>query len=124
MNESLQGLRTAIYPASDLDASKAWWSNFLGREPYFDEPFYVGYSVGGFELGLLPDAEPGEGALVYWGVSDVERSVTDALATGAVVHTPASDVGDGIVTATVRIPDGSILGFIFNPHFGPGESPA
>jgi hypothetical protein len=30
---------------------------------------------------------------------------------------PASDVGDDIVTATVRIPDGSIVGFIRNPHF-------
>ena len=30
---------------------------------------------------------------------------------------PQSDVGDGIVTATVRSPDGSIVGLIRNPHF-------
>jgi hypothetical protein len=28
-----------------------------------------------------------------------------------------TDVGDGIVTATVRTPDGSILGLIYNPNF-------
>jgi len=48
------GLRTAIYPAADLNASKAWFSNLLGVEPYFDEPFYVGFNVGGYELGLVP----------------------------------------------------------------------
>jgi hypothetical protein len=29
----------------------------------------------------------------------------------------ASEVGEGIVTATVRTPHGAIVGFIYNPHF-------
>lgn len=45
------GLRTAIYPTPDLAAGKKWYSEVLGLEPYFDQPFYVGFSVGGFELG-------------------------------------------------------------------------
>lgn len=36
------GLRTVFYPAPDLWASKAWFSNLLGILPYFDQPFYVG----------------------------------------------------------------------------------
>src|SRR2546430_6775942 len=51
------GLRTAIYPAPDLAAAKRWYTDMLGVAPYFDEPFYVGFSVGGFELGLLPNAD-------------------------------------------------------------------
>jgi len=117
MSTSLHGLRTVIYPAPDLDAAKAWWTALLGQAPYFDQPFYVGFNVGGYELGLLPDVSAADGALVYWGVADVAASVAAAIDAGAVEHTPASDVGDGIVTATVRTPDGSILGFIFNPHF-------
>jgi catechol 2,3-dioxygenase-like lactoylglutathione lyase family enzyme len=117
MSTSLQGLRTVIYPAPDLDAAKAWWTALVGQAPYFDQPFYVGFNVGGYELGLLPDASASDGALVYWGVPDVPAAVAAAIDAGAVQHTPASDVGDGIVTATVRTPDGSILGFIFNPHF-------
>ena len=42
-----------------------------------------------------------------------------ALEAGATVHVPASEVGDDIVTATVRTPGGEILGFIYNPHFRP-----
>ena len=41
------GLRTAIYPIPDLAKGKAWYSQVLGCGPYFDEPFYVGFSVGG-----------------------------------------------------------------------------
>ena len=117
MSTPLQGLRTVIYPASDLDAAKSWWTALLGIAPYFDQPFYVGFNVGGYELGLLPDGAAADGALVYWGVPDVAAAVAAAIDAGAVEHTRASDVGDGIVTATVRTPDGSILGFIFNPHF-------
>ena len=113
-----QGLRTVIYPAPDLEAAKGWWRELLGFGPYFDEPFYVGFEVGGYELGLLPTADPGEGALTYWGVDDVAAAVDAAVALGATVHVAPSEVGGGIVTATVTNPQGSIVGFIYNPHFG------
>ena len=117
MTLSLLGLRTVIYPARDLSAAKAWWTALLGLEPYFDQPFYVGFEVGGYELGLLPDADVDDGALTYWGVEDCVAALATALAAGATEHTPVSEVGDGIVTAAVRTPDGSILGLITNPHF-------
>jgi catechol 2,3-dioxygenase-like lactoylglutathione lyase family enzyme len=116
---ALEGLRTVIYPAPDLEASKAWWTEFLGFGPYFDQPFYVGYDVGGYELGLLPTAAPYDGALTYWGVADVAAAFDAALAQGASEHVPVTEVGKDIVTATVRTPDGTIVGLIFNPHFQP-----
>jgi len=117
MPVELAGLRTVIYPAPDLDAAKAWWSQLLGTDPYFDEVFYVGYDVAGYELGLLPTSEPADGVLTYWGVADVTAAVAAAKAAGATEHAPIAEVGGGIVTATVRIPSGSILGFIYNPSF-------
>lgn len=113
------GLRTVIYPSPDLDAAKAWWTALLGLEPYFEQPFYVGYEVAGYELGLLPDGNPDDGALTYWGVDDVAAAMEEALAAGATVHVAASEVGDGIVTGSVRTPQGNILGLIYNPHFTP-----
>ena len=114
------GLRTVIYAAPDLDAAKQWWTELLGFGPYFDQAFYVGFEVAGYELGLLPTADPGEGALTYWGVDDVAAAVDAAVALGATIHAPGSDVGEGIVTATVTNPQGTIVGFIYNPHFGAG----
>jgi hypothetical protein len=117
MTFSLNGLRTVIYPSVDLAADTKWWADLLGQQPYFDQPFYVGFNVGGYELGLLPGADPADGALVYWGVDDVAAAVEEAIAGGSVEHTPVADVGDGIVTATVRTPARTILGLIDNPHF-------
>ena len=114
----LQGLRTVIYPAPDLASATSWWTGFLGFGPYFEEPFYVGFEVAGYELGLLPTADPADGALTYWGVDDVAGAVAAAVATGATGHAAVSEVGDGIVTATVRLPSGVVVGFIRNPHFG------
>ncbi len=118
MGLALKGLRTVIHPVEDLDGTKAWWTALLGFGPYFDEPFYVGFEVAGYELGLLPDgADPAAGALTYWGVDSAQDAVDAAVALGATVHTPATEVGEGIVTATVRSPQGALVGFIVNPHF-------
>ena len=113
----LEGLRTVIYPTTNLAASRDWWVTALGQDPYFDEPFYVGFNIGGYELGLLPDADSAEGAQVYWGVADVATAIEVATAAGGSVHTPATNVGDGIVTAVMRTPDGGLLGLIRNPNF-------
>jgi catechol 2,3-dioxygenase-like lactoylglutathione lyase family enzyme len=113
----LLGLRTVIYPVADLAAATTWWTRLLGTEPYFDQPFYVGFAVAGYELGLLPDANPADGALTYWGVNSVSEAMAAAIAIGAVEHTAATEVGDSIVTGTVLTATGSIVGFIYNPHF-------
>jgi predicted enzyme related to lactoylglutathione lyase len=118
----IQGLRTAIYPTPDLARGKAWYSQVLGREPYFDQPFYVGFSVGGFELGLIPDGTPGTaGVLAYWGVADVAAEVQRLAQLGGGVHEPVKDVGEGIKVATVRDPFGNLFGLIENPHFNPKD---
>ena len=50
----LQKLRTVIYHVADLPAAKEWYIKVTGLQPYFDEPFYVGFDINGFELGLHP----------------------------------------------------------------------
>lgn len=118
----LLGLRTAIYPAPDLARAKAWYAEVLGQAPYFDEPFYVGFSVGGFELGLVPDGTPGvDGAQALWGVDDAAAMLERLLALGASPLEPVTDVGAGIRVAAVVDPFGNRLGFIENPNFDPSN---
>ena len=113
------GLRTAIYHAPDLDKAKAWYSSVLGIRPYFDQPFYVGFSVGGFELGLDPHSRSSGagGVTVYWGVGDVSAALERLISLGATQHTAVQDVGEGIRVATVLDPFKNVLGIIENPHF-------
>lgn len=115
------GLRTAGYYVRDLDAATAWYTDVLGFPPYFAEPFYVGFDVGGFELGLVPagdDGQPGiGGTTVYWGVEDADAAYERLLSLGASGGDPVRDVGGGIRLGTVVDPFGNVLGVIFNPHF-------
>ena len=114
----IQGLRTAIYPTPDLQAGKTWYAQVLGLEPYFDEPFYVGFAASGFELGLIPDGEPGaSGVQVYWGTMDAAAELTRLISMGGTVHEPVKDVGGGIKVAAVRDPFGNLFGIIENPNF-------
>src|SRR5919112_6605989 len=105
----LLGLRTVIYPAPDLAAAKAWYAGVLGKDPYFDEPFYVGFDVGGYELGLNPELEATE---AYWGVDDADAALARLVEAGATERPPVTDVGGGIRVATVLEPAGGILGII------------
>ena len=119
----IKGLRTTIYKVTDLARAKAWYAQAFGITPYFDEPFYVGFNVGGFELGLDPDApatiNPG-GVLTYWAVDDVDTAYARLIGLGATRHEEPKEVGGGIKVATVLDPFGNILGLIFNPHFDLG----
>jgi predicted enzyme related to lactoylglutathione lyase len=117
----LQGLRTVIYHVPDLARAKAWYREAFGIEPYFDEPFYVGFNVGGYELGLDPDASgaaAGAGGVVaYWGVERLEAALDHFVGRGASVRSPAQEVGGDIRVATVTDPFGNLIGLIENPHF-------
>ena len=116
------GLRTVVYPAPDLARAKAWYAQVVGHPPYFDESFYVGFAVGGFELGLIPDGQPGSsGPQPLWGVSDVESELARLLALGASILEPVVEVGEGIRVAAVRDPFGNRFGIIENPAFNPAD---
>ena len=124
------GVRSVIYPAPDLRTARDWFVGVLGIQPYFDEPFYVGFTLGGYELGLDPGADVARGAISYWGVESASVTLEELLTAGATDSSGVTDVGDGILMATVRLPgDGGIFGIIENPAFvlapvaskGPGQ---
>ena len=116
------GLRTAIYPVNDLAAAKAWYAQVLETAPYFDEPFYVGFNVGGFELGLIPDGQAGvAGPQPLWGVGDAAAAVARLIELGASALDAVVDVGGGIRVGAVVDPFGNRLGVIENPHFDPAS---
>ena len=115
------GLRTGIYHVKDLAKAKEWYSKVLGAQPYFDQPFYVGYNVGGYELGLVPDAASTEkhtpSSVAYWGVDDARAAYQRLIELGATAQEPVTDVGGGILAAGVYDPFGNVLGIIQNPYF-------
>ncbi|MGB7203041.1 MAG: VOC family protein [Pyrinomonadaceae bacterium] len=120
----IKGLRTVVYKVADLARAKAWYSQVLGIEPYFDEPFYVGYDVGGYELGLDPDptdVKVGNSVGAYWGVDDVKIRIEEFRSNGIIIKDEPQEVGGGIIVASMIDPFGNVFGIIENPHFKPEE---
>src|SRR5438132_1064778 len=113
------GLRTAIYEVGHLEEAKAWYTKILGIAPYFDEPFYIGFNVAGYELGLIPQEKDSKGdrIIVYWGVKDARAAIQRLNELGAKTCDEVKDVGGGILVATVFDLSGNQFGIIENPHF-------
>ncbi|QFU90152.1 VOC family protein [Amycolatopsis sp. YIM 10] len=124
----LRGLTTTTFYAEDMDAAKAWYTELLGIEPYFDRmPGYLEFRVGDYqhELGILNAAyappgarqsQPG-GAIIHWHVDDIQAAFDRLLALGAKEFDPITERGPGFVTAAVTDPFGNVLGIMFNQHY-------
>ena len=121
MKSHFHGLRTTIYKVTDIAKAKAWYSKAFGVEPYFDEPFYVGFNIGGYELGLQPDFTAAfaksASVVTYWGVDHASQSYQRFLELGASEYEKPTDVGGDIVVAAVKDPWGNVVGVIYNPTF-------
>jgi predicted enzyme related to lactoylglutathione lyase len=130
---SLRGFSTLNIWADDVPAAAAWYTEFLGVEPYFmrpgpdGTPAYVEFRLGDYqaELGIInrnwapagAATEPG-GAIMHWHVDDLEATVRRLLALGAKEYQPITPHGDeGFVTASVVDPFGNVLGVMSNPHY-------
>ncbi len=115
------GLRTAIYQVEDINVAKQWYAHAFNTQPYFDEPFYVGFDIGGYELGLQPEtAAPeskAESVVALWGVADIREAYRHFTDAGATSYEEPREVGGGIAVAKVRDPWGNLIGLIYNPYF-------
>ena len=115
------GLRTAIYKVGDISSAKEWYTKAFETEPYFDEPYYVGFNIKGYELGLQPEVQPTtdkkESVMALWGVEKIQDEFDRLIEFGATTHEVPSNVGGEIVVASVKDPWGNILGLIYNPEF-------
>lgn len=115
------GLRTTIYKVANLDKAKEWYAKAFATPPYFEETFYVGFNILGYELGLLPEESPTtekpESVLTYWGVNDIEKEYNRLLELGAKENEKPTNVGGELMVASVKDPWGNVIGLIYNPAF-------
>lgn len=110
-----QGVKTVIYPVSDVAKAKRLYSALLGVDPYTDAPYYVGFRVGDQEIGLDPHGHRGAGAVPYYEVDDIKQSLQQLLEAGAETVEDIKDVGGGKLIASVKDADGNAIGLTQNP---------
>ncbi|MEJ3653839.1 VOC family protein [Actinomycetes bacterium KLBMP 9759] len=127
----LRGMCTVSFFAADMAAATRWYAEVFGVEPYFERaapdgsPAYAEFRIGDHqgEFGLLDarfaphEVGTAAGAIVYWHVDDIEKSLERVVTLGATPHDPVTERGPGFVTASVVDPFGNVLGLMFNQHY-------
>jgi predicted enzyme related to lactoylglutathione lyase len=106
-----KGIRTVVYPVEDIAKTKALFRQLLGKEPYADDPYYVGFKLGKIDIGLDPNGHK-EGTTVYYEVDDIKTSLRSLLDAGAQQLQEIKDVGGDRLIASVKDADGNIIGLL------------
>ncbi|GAB09262.1 hypothetical protein GOARA_035_00180 [Gordonia araii NBRC 100433] len=93
MPQPLTRIDSVVFPARDLDASIAFWSAALGREPDFRSDDFASFSTETVSIGLtkLPWVDE---PVVFWDADDVDNA-----------HRQLSELGSSTL---VEVADGSL----------------
>jgi predicted enzyme related to lactoylglutathione lyase len=99
-----ESIKTIIYPVKDLAKARTLYNELLGVEPYMDEAYYVGFNVGGQDVGLDPHghSQGMTGLIGYWHVDDIKQSLKALLDAGAEAQQEVKDVGGGKLIVCFR----------------------
>lgn len=103
-----KNLTLLVFPVTDVEQAKTFYSKFLGVDPYTDSPYYVGYKIGNLEIGLDPNSEIGP--VGYTDVTDIRASLEEMTAVGAEIVQEVRDVGNGLLIVQVRDSGGNVVG--------------
>lgn len=101
-------IRSLVVPVSDLDAAKAVYTALLGN-PHTDQPYYVGYDAGGFEVSLNPAGDTG-GPVAFADVEDLDATRKTLLAAGATERSAPREVAPGARVCVLADADGNPIG--------------
>jgi len=112
-----EGVKTVLFPVRDLDAAKAVFQVLLGVDPIADAPYYVGWNIEGQDIGLVPNGHKAgmTGPTAYFVVDDINATHKAMIDAGAQPNEDIRDVGGGKLVATVKDPDGNVIGITQNP---------
>ncbi len=109
-----QGVKTIVYPVTNLAESRALFMVLLGVEPVADSTYYVGWNIDGQDIGLDPNGHRNGGPLPYYHVDDIHVSLKALTDAGATLLQDVSNVGGGRQIASVKDADGNPIGLIQN----------
>ena len=108
-----KGIKTILYPVTDINQSKTVFRKLLGVEPYADQPYYVGFKIDDQDIGLVPN-NPEGGVTAFFHVDDIKDSLQILVDAGAQIIQDIKNVGGERLIASAKDKDGNIIGLIQN----------
>ncbi|WP_036510248.1 VOC family protein [Nocardia aobensis] len=106
-------LENIVYTVNDLNAAKAIQIALLDTEPHTDNIHYVGFNVGGTEIGLTPvQRDAATSTVAHIRVADLDATLERARKAGATVVNEPRQVSPGTRVAAVQGSEGPVYGLI------------
>src|SRR5437762_13533601 len=98
------GMQTVIYPVKDLESAKKVYTALLGTPPAYEAPYYVGWNIGGQDIGLDPSrhSQGITAPVPYWLVDDIHKAIEQLVAAGATVQQQPRNVRGSKLAASVQ----------------------
>jgi catechol 2,3-dioxygenase-like lactoylglutathione lyase family enzyme len=109
---------STVFPVRNLSAAKATYAALLGVAPHTDSPYYVGFNVGGHEIGLAPQGQGGPGGwtsavtgpVLFVDVANLDELRAGLLAQGATDLSAPRNVAPGMRVCVLADADGNPFG--------------
>ena len=101
--------RSLVVSVSDLDAAKAIYTTLLG-EPHTDQPYYVGYAAGDFQVALVPQGDDAAGSVAFADVEDLDGVRASLLSAGATERSAPRQVAPQVRVCVLEDGDGNPIG--------------
>ena len=106
-------LSKVTYRVPDLAKAKEWYRKALEKDPVYDTPFVVYFTIGSVSLILMPNRNPDSGSnensIAVWEVENIQAAYKRLLELGATQHSEISTFGKS-QNAGVIDPFGNIIG--------------
>ncbi len=112
-----RGIKTILFPTSDIEATKQLFTQLFSTKPFVDEPYYVGFQIGDIQVGIDPTGEDRgmTGATPFFEVDDIRAAVDELRASGADLVEDVRGVGGGKQIAMLSDSEGSMIGLAQTP---------
>ena len=110
----MSGIKTLIFPTDDLATAKRTFTQLLGVEPSSDEPYYLGFTVDGIDIGFDPTGHQSglTGPVAYLEVDDIRASVQVLVEAGGTAQGDVRDVGGGRQIVVVHDAESNAVGLL------------
>lgn len=112
-------LRSYIIQSDDIVKVADWYTLAFETQAYFKNENYIGFSIGWHELGIFKRdswyLQAWNNTEIYWWVDNVQSELDRLVLLWATPKDLPTEVGGGIIMASVIDPFWNFLGIIYNP---------
>lgn len=117
--DGILGVEEVLFFVANVQDSKQWYIELLGKEPYFDYKNYCAFHLANVIVGIHSSDEKTSsgvaGQVTYWRVSDIKKTITHFESHGCQIFRGPIFGIDKVWVCQLMDPFGNVWGLIEKP---------